>query len=151
MQTFGFPLGGGKVGRELVRFREGAEAVAVELPRPLGIIFEEKKVDGMRYCVVDELVEGGNAAVSGEVRVGDILRVTTAVAKGADKVSVGKFQVEPSLGQREKGGYSLAYFVADGQPFDRVMGALTSFANPIDAEEGPMEVPSVSLLLERRA
>lgn len=138
------------MGREILKFRKGSEAVTVDLPRPLGIFFEEKQMDGKRCCVVDELVEGGNAAASGVVRVGDVLRATTAVAKGADRVTVGRFQVEPSLGQRQAGGYTLAYFVADDQPFDRVMGALTSFANPVDTDEGPVEVEVVSLLLERR-
>ena len=47
-------------------------------------------------------MEGGNAEASGEVKVGDVLRATTAVMKGREKVTVGKFQVEPSLAQRQQ-------------------------------------------------
>ena len=42
----------------------------MELPRPLGIVFAEKKNGDIR---VDELVEGGNAATSGKVLQGDRL------------------------------------------------------------------------------
>lgn len=43
----------------------GGVQIAVELPRPLGIVFAEKKNGDIR---VDELVEGGNAKRSGIVK-----------------------------------------------------------------------------------
>lgn len=42
----------------------GGAQFPVELPRPLGIVFAEKKNGDIR---VDELVEGGNAASSGKL------------------------------------------------------------------------------------
>lgn len=48
----------------------GGAQFPVELPRPLGIVFAEKKNGDIR---VDELVEGGNAATSGKVLQGDRL------------------------------------------------------------------------------
>ncbi len=62
------------------------------------------KVKESVECFVAELVPGGNAEASGQVKVGDVLRITTAVAKTSDKVSVGRFQVEPSLDQRKQVG-----------------------------------------------
>jgi hypothetical protein len=60
-----------------VRFEAGSEAVAVTIERPLGIVFEEK-VDGIyTKIVVDEIVPGSNAEKNGDVRVGDVLRITT--------------------------------------------------------------------------
>ena len=62
-----------------VRFEAGSEAVAVTIERPLGIVFEEK-VDGIyTKIVVDEIVPGSNAEKNGDVRVGDVLLITTAV------------------------------------------------------------------------
>eukprot|EP00549_Striatella_unipunctata_P013340 CAMPEP_0118705270 /NCGR_PEP_ID=MMETSP0800-20121206/19774_1 /TAXON_ID=210618 ORGANISM="Striatella unipunctata, Strain CCMP2910" /NCGR_SAMPLE_ID=MMETSP0800 /ASSEMBLY_ACC=CAM_ASM_000638 /LENGTH=222 /DNA_ID=CAMNT_0006607405 /DNA_START=23 /DNA_END=691 /DNA_ORIENTATION=+ len=49
----------------------------VSLNKPLGIVFEE--LDSGRGVVVIDLVEGGNAAMQGMVKVGDRLTAMTAV------------------------------------------------------------------------
>lgn len=46
------------------------EYIFVELPRPLGIVFAEKAT---KEVIIEELVEGGNAAASGQLQVGDKL------------------------------------------------------------------------------
>uniref|UniRef100_A0A7S3LAF4 PDZ domain-containing protein n=1 Tax=Amphora coffeiformis TaxID=265554 RepID=A0A7S3LAF4_9STRA len=49
----------------------------VALPKPLGIIFEE--IDAGRGLYVQDMVEDGNAALSGKIQVGDVLIGMTAV------------------------------------------------------------------------
>jgi hypothetical protein len=49
----------------------------VSLTKPLGIVFEE--IEQGRGLYVQDLVEGGNAANSGKVQVGDVLVGITAV------------------------------------------------------------------------
>jgi len=49
----------------------------VSLLKPLGIVFEEIEVGKGLY--VQDLVEGGNAAMSGKIRVGDVLIGMTAI------------------------------------------------------------------------
>ena len=73
METYGFDLGGGKVGKETYKFRSGSKLVPLCIERPLGIVFEQKEFNGMQVCQVDELVPGSNAEKAG-VEVGDVLR-----------------------------------------------------------------------------
>mmetsp|Transcript_7675 Transcript_7675/g.25421 ORF Transcript_7675/g.25421 Transcript_7675/m.25421 type:complete len:190 (-) Transcript_7675:63-632(-) len=134
-QQFGVELDGKQV-KQIVKMAAGSEPVPLTLERPLGIVFEAK--DGA--CVVDELVEGGNAAAAG-VLVGDVLRLVTAVAPGESKVTVGDFQVEPSMDMRSQAPAVRALFDADGQPFNRTMDAIVS-----NADAG---ISHVALLLER--
>lgn len=49
--------------------------------------------------------------------------------------SAANFQLPSARSLFVQGRYRLAYFVADGQPFAKVMGALMSFSNSIDVEE----------------
>ena len=95
-------------------------------------------------CVAVEIVEGSNAEAAG-VKVGDILRMTSAVAVGKSRVEVGKWQVEPSTDMRKKGNNRRAYFVADDATFPAVMDAIISNGEEVDGEEAT----TVSLLLER--
>lgn len=89
-------------------------------------------------------MEGSNAEAAG-VKVGDILRMTSAVAVGKSRVEVGKWQVEPSTDMRKKGNNRRAYFVADDATFPAVMDAIVSNGEEVDGEEAT----TVSLLLER--
>eukprot|EP00274_Cyanoptyche_gloeocystis_P002059 CAMPEP_0196656982 /NCGR_PEP_ID=MMETSP1086-20130531/20941_1 /TAXON_ID=77921 /ORGANISM="Cyanoptyche gloeocystis , Strain SAG4.97" /LENGTH=167 /DNA_ID=CAMNT_0041989941 /DNA_START=78 /DNA_END=581 /DNA_ORIENTATION=+ len=55
--------------------RADIEEIFVELPKPLGIVFEEGP-DGRVY--VAEVQEGGNAEKDGRVNVGDRIKATSA-------------------------------------------------------------------------
>mmetsp|Transcript_2792 Transcript_2792/g.10355 ORF Transcript_2792/g.10355 Transcript_2792/m.10355 type:complete len:205 (-) Transcript_2792:433-1047(-) len=142
METYGLNLGGGNIGRESIVFGADATLLAFEVERPMGIVFED--VNG--ECVAVEIIEGSNAFAAG-VMVGDVLRMTSAVAVGKSTVEVGKLQVEPSLGMKKKGANRRALFVADRRPFDAVMDAVVSNAEDVDGTVSP----TVALLLERRS
>ena len=98
METYGLNLGGGNISRETLTYGADATLVALEVTRPLGIVFED--VNG--ECVAVEVIEGSNASTAGVI-VGDVLRMTSAVAIGKSTVTVGNLQVEPSLAMRKKG------------------------------------------------
>lgn len=83
----------------------GTKLVQVSLKKPLGIIFADKA----GKIVVDELVPGGHAAASGNVQLGDELRLTTARIQGAPNAT-GK-QI---------------LFSAQGETFDTVIAAIQS-------------------------
>ena len=142
METYGLNLGGGNISRETLTYGADATLVALEVMRPLGIVFED--VNG--ECVAVEVIEGSNVSTAG-VTVGDVLRMTSAVAIGKSTVTVGNLQVEPSLAMRKKGVNRKAVFVCDGRPFNAVMDAIVSNAEEVDGEAPP----TVALLLERRS
>ena len=116
--------------------------MALQIARPLGIVFED--VGGA--CVAVEVVPGSNAADAG-VLPGDVLRMCSAVAKGKSTVTVGKFAVEPSLGMRKQSANRAACFCADGVPFPNCMDAIVSNGEEIDG----VASATASLLLERPA
>jgi hypothetical protein len=127
-----------------VKFEAGTEPVAVTIPRPLGIVFEEK-MDGIyTKIVVDEIVPGSNAEKA-DVRVGDVLRVTSAVFNVPGVIDVTAWLNPP------KSSNCKAFFVADQKPFDKVMSAIQSHAVPVDTPDGEVEIGEVGLILERRA
>ena len=140
LETYGLDLGGGSIQRETLKFGVGSQAVALEIARPLGIVFED--VGGK--CVAVEVVPGSNAADVG-VLPGDVLRMCSAVAKGKSTVTVGKFAVEPSLGMRKQGANRPACFCADGVPFQNCMDAVVSNGEEVDG----VASATASLLLER--
>ena len=142
METYGLNLGGGNISRETLTYGADATLVALEITRPLGIVFED--VNG--ECVAVEVIEGSNASTAGVI-FGDVLRMTSAVAIGKSTVTVGNLQVEPSLAMRKKGVNRKAVFVCDGRPFNAVMDAIVSNAEEVDGEASP----TVALLLERRS
>lgn len=141
METYGLDLGGGTIARETLTFPPDSTAVALEVARPLGVVFEDV---GDGRCTAVEILEGSNAAAAG-VAVGDVLRLTSAVAAGKSTVEVGKFQVEPSLGMRKKGANRRACFCADGQSFAATMDAVVSNGEDVDGDVAE----TVALLLER--
>ena len=127
-----------------IKFEAGTEPVAVTIPRPLGIVFEEK-MDGIyTKIVVDEIVPGSNAEKA-DVRVGDVLRVTSAVFNVPGVIDVTAWLNPP------KSSNCKAFFVADQKPFDKVMSAIQSHAVPVDTPGGEVEIGEVGLILERRA
>eukprot|EP00240_Pyramimonas_obovata_P013822 CAMPEP_0118933352 /NCGR_PEP_ID=MMETSP1169-20130426/11939_1 /TAXON_ID=36882 /ORGANISM="Pyramimonas obovata, Strain CCMP722" /LENGTH=208 /DNA_ID=CAMNT_0006876105 /DNA_START=96 /DNA_END=722 /DNA_ORIENTATION=- len=135
-------LGGNTPANEVLTFRKDSTAVTLTIPRPLGIAFEEKMVDGVACCVADEVIEGSNAEKAG-VQAGDILRMTTAVFKMKGVVDVTAWLNPP------KDNNILAYYVADGKPFSKVMDALVSNGQLIDTPRGKQEIEDVTILLER--
>lgn len=142
LETYGLDLGDGAIQRETLKFGVGSQAVALEIARPLGIVFED--VGGK--CVAVEVVPGSNAADAG-VSPGDVLRMCSAVAKGKSTVTVGKFAVEPSLGMRKQGANRRACFCADGVPFPNCMDAVVSNGEEVNG----VASATASLLLERPA
>ena len=127
-----------------VRFPTGTEPVIVSIPRPLGIVFEEKADGIYNKIVVDEIVEGSNAEKA-DVKVGDVLRITTAVFNVPGVIDVTAWLNPP------KSTNCKAFFVADQEKFDKVMSAIQSHSVPIDTPDGPAEVKEVGLVLERRS
>mmetsp|Transcript_7256 Transcript_7256/g.9807 ORF Transcript_7256/g.9807 Transcript_7256/m.9807 type:complete len:218 (-) Transcript_7256:224-877(-) len=139
---FSFDLGGPTAAKDSLSFQPGSEFETFVIPRPLGIIFEEKILNGEKCCVAEELVEGGNAEAKG-VKVGDILRCTTGVFTVKGNIDVSTWMNPP------KNTNVLAYFFADGKPFDQVMEAIVSNGQLIDTPRGKREIESVSLIVER--
>jgi hypothetical protein len=128
-----------------VAFDSGSEAIAVTINRPLGIVFEEK-LDGVyAKIVVDEIVPGSNAERNGNVRVGDVLRMTTAVFNVPGVVDVTAWLNPP------KSTNCKAFFNCDQKSFEKVMAAIQSHVVPVDTPAGPMEIGEVGLVLERPA
>ena len=63
------------------------------IPRPLGIVFEEK-LDGIHQkIVVDEVLESN--ASKADVKVGDVLRITTAVFNVPGVIDVTACSIRP--------------------------------------------------------
>ena len=143
-QDFEIALGGETPAPVTAKFEPGSEAVIVTIPRPLGIAFEEKTVGIYTQIVVDEVVEGSNAAKA-DVKVGDILRITTAVFNVPGVIDVTAWLNPP------KSTNCKAFYVCDQKPFDKVMDAIKSHAVPVDTPDGPVEIMEVGLVLERPA
>ena len=115
------------------KFQAGAEAVAVTIDRPLGIVFEEKS-DGSAKIVVDEIVPGSNAEKA-DVKVGDVLRITTAVFNVPGVVDVrarGSTRRRRATVRRSR--------ACDGEPAEKCMNAITSHAVPVDTPSGEVEI-----------
>ena len=125
-----------------IRFNKDSEVVAVTIDRPLGIVFEERLNGVYTEIFVDEVLEGSNASQA-NVKVGDVLRITTAVFNVPGVIDVTAWLNPP------KSSNCKAFYVADQKPFDKVMDAIKSHAVPVDTPDGPAEVEEVGLVLER--
>ena len=150
-ETYGLDLGaGGGIARETFKVTTASSAlVPVIVTRPMGMTLEEEKradTTAITLCVVVDVAAGSNADAAG-VKVGDILRGTSAVLKGKSKVKTEKWAVEPSLDQRVQMPNVRAAFVADAQPFERIMGALVSNGDEVNG----VVAESCALLFERGA
>lgn len=144
-QDFYFDLGGAEPAPlKGTRFEPGSTPVVVTIPRPLGIVFEERLEGIYTKIVVDEIVEGSNASKA-DVKVGDVLRITTAVFNVPGVIDVTAWLNPP------KSTNCKAFFVADQKPFDKVMSAIQSHTVQVDTPNGPVDVKEVGLVLERKA
>eukprot|EP00241_Pyramimonas_parkeae_P008327 CAMPEP_0114229902 /NCGR_PEP_ID=MMETSP0058-20121206/3172_1 /TAXON_ID=36894 /ORGANISM="Pyramimonas parkeae, CCMP726" /LENGTH=180 /DNA_ID=CAMNT_0001341043 /DNA_START=12 /DNA_END=554 /DNA_ORIENTATION=+ len=104
--------------REQFQVPEGRILQAAVLSKPLGIELEERN----GHIVVDDMVAGGNAAESGLVQVGDVLRAVSArVVKGSAPRDVGGFR-------RTKSGLfgELVFIPTAGETFETVIAAIQS-------------------------
>jgi len=140
--------------------------VAIEAERPLGLVFEERKRLNISTCVVEEIVEGSTAAKAG-AKVGDVLRLVSAVIEMRDKVrpawcprrrltlacqtDVVGYYLNPSPARVRR-----AILITDRQPFVKVMKALMSNGQPVDLPPGDARgekavLPTTLLVLERPA
>ena len=116
----------------------------VEVPLPMGMIFEESEAAPGKFEVV-EVVPGSNAEAAG-VQPGDLLRATTAMAvnwkASMEEADTGFIEADAFGG---KPGLQRALFNADGQTFDSLLTALSS--NGAD-QDGP---GVATLVVERRS
>ena len=96
-----------------VRFDKDSEAVAVTIDRPLGIVFEERLNGVYTEIFVDEVLDGSNASQA-NVKVGDVLRITTAVFNVPGVIDVTAWLNPP------KSSNCKAFYVADQKPFDKI-------------------------------
>lgn len=94
--------------------------MTVTLKKPLGLVLAERKGGGV---FVEEIIEGGHADMSGEVRVGDIISACSAVVLKSG--SEGKYESE-GYGQRPYDDWDRIWFEAEGQDFKTVMSAIGS-------------------------
>lgn len=93
----------------------GCSRYTVTLNKPLGLVLEESKELGT--IVVGEVLEGGNAAASGEISAGDILIATSGYCRTTE-------QVYNDIVVR--GGEQIVRLTVRGESFDTVMAAITS-------------------------
>eukprot|EP00667_Euglena_gracilis_P016291 EG_transcript_17025 len=132
-ETWAFDFGGaGGPLQQKLACPAGSRLVAVCLPLPLGISFEQKAAAGGKPQVVVEGVVPGSNAAQVDVQPGDVLRACTAVFQVRNKpTEIEFFGNPPKL-------YSLpGVFVADNRPFAQAMSALKSNAGMIDGPAPP--------------
>lgn len=112
---------------------------AVVVKAPFGMVIEESATYPGKVEVI-EVVEGGNCAAAG-VKVGDILRGTTAMAVNIAQSAEEDFgfSIGVSEGTRQR-----AFFPTDRKKFDLIMAALQSNAL---TNSGPGEA---ALVFERK-
>ena len=88
---------------------------------------------------------GFRGFIDGDVRVGDVLRITTAVFNVPGVVDVTAWLNPP------KSTNCKAFFNCEQKSFDKVMSAIQSHVVPVDTPDGPMTIGEVGLVLERPA
>jgi hypothetical protein len=126
---------------------EGTQLVGLDVARPLGVVFAEQTRLSKPLCVVEEVAAGSNAEKAG-VRVGDALRLCTAVLEYRGKVDVVSYYANPPKATMRR-----ALFICDGQPFSKVMRALQSNSEAVELPQGGgMRVfDGIPLVVERAA
>mmetsp|Transcript_13932 Transcript_13932/g.42039 ORF Transcript_13932/g.42039 Transcript_13932/m.42039 type:complete len:213 (-) Transcript_13932:333-971(-) len=90
------------------------------IKKPLGMVVAEAK-DGSVF--VEEITEGGNADAQGVIKVGDIVRKTSARVLKEGKS--GDFE-KKGHGARPFDDWEAIMFTCDGEDFDTVMAAIGS-------------------------
>lgn len=143
-RSFAIDLGGQTPAMCSMRFPADSQAIAVACERPLGMFLEQRTEGARSVIFVDEISEGSNAAKAG-IRVGDILRLTTAVFEVTAPVDITTWMNPPAKRKVR------AYYTTDNKSFDAVMDAIASHSVQIDTPNGKEDVKEIGLVFERRA
>ncbi|KAK9827235.1 hypothetical protein WJX81_000601 [Elliptochloris bilobata] len=98
------------------------ELLSVTIRKPLGLVLAEAPA-GPRSVVVESIAEGGNAAKSGIVRVGDFINRCSATVLKAGKD--GEYERE-GYGQRPYDNWETVMFDCKDQDFKTVLAAIGS-------------------------
>ena len=158
---------GGKATEQVLNGGPGTTLVPLTVARPLGIVFEERRLalNAAAVCVVDEVAPGrcvdvvwercrllpraparSNAEKAG-VLVGDVLRLVTAVVEFREKADTLSYYMQPPKARNRR-----ALLVTDGQPFPKVMKAIISNSQEVEMPDDTKKVfDDVPLVLERAA
>ena len=142
-RTFAVDIGGASPAKVSLKYPKDTTAVCIESARPLGLVFAQRVRGVTTEIYVDEIVDGSNAAAAG-ARVGDVLRLTTAVFLVSAPVDVTTW-LNPPAKRNVK-----AYYECDGKSFDNVMNAIASHSVEIDTPSGKQVVETVGMVFERQ-
>lgn len=99
---------------------DGHERLTVTLRKPMGMVLAEGKSGEV---FVESIVEGGNAAEEGSIKVGDVIRKTRAYVLKEGKS--GEY-AKKGHGARPFEDYIPIMFPCDGEDFKTVMAAIGS-------------------------
>ena len=141
-RTISLDLGGTQMQTTAVEYT--GEIVAVEIDRPLGLILEETRVERSVETRIEvvEIVPDSNASKDGRVKVGDILRLTTAVFNVSAPIDVTTWMNPPAKA-------NVRAYVKDST-FDKTMLAIQSHSVPVDYDGDAREMKSVGMVFERK-
>ena len=141
-RTISLDLGGNQMQTTAVEYT--GELVAVEIDRPLGLILEETRVERSVETRIEvvEIVPDSNASKDGRVKVGDILRLTTAVFNVSAPIDVTTWMNPPAKA-------NVRAYVKDST-FDKTMLAIQSHSVPVDYDGDAREMKSVGMVFERK-
>jgi len=141
-RTISLDLGGTQMQTTAVEYT--GELVAVEIDRPLGLILEETRVERSVETRIEvvEIVPDSNAAKDGRVKVGYILRLTTAVFNVSAPIDVTTWMNPPAKA-------NVRAYVKDST-FDKTMLAIQSHSVPVDYDGDAREMKSVGMVFERK-
>ena len=141
-RTVSLDLGGNQKQTTVIEY--SGELVAVEIERPLGLVLEESRLKRSVETQIEvvEIVPDSNAAKDGRVKVGDILRLTTAVFNVSAPIDVTTWLNPPAKA-------NVRAFVKDAT-FDNTMLAIQSHSVPVDYDGASREMKSVGMVFERK-
>ena len=141
-RTISLDLGGTQMQTTAIEYT--GELVAVEIDRPLGLILEETRVERSVETRIEvvEIVPDSNASKDGRVKVGDILRLTTAVFNVSAPIDVTTWMNPPAKA-------NVRAYVKDST-FDKTMLAIQSHSVPVDYDGDAREMKSVGMVFERK-
>jgi hypothetical protein len=141
-RTISLDLGGNQMQTTSIEYT--GELIAVEIERPLGLILEETRMKQSIETQIEvvEIVPDSNAAKDGRVKVGDVLRLTTAVFNVSAPIDVTTWMNPPAKA-------NVRAFVKDST-FDKTMLAIQSHSVPVDYDGDSREMKSVGMIFERK-
>ena len=141
-RTVSLDLGGNQKQTTVIEY--SGELVAVEIERPLGLVLEESRLKRSVETQIEvvEIVPDSNAAKDGRVKVGDILRLTTAVFNVSAPIDVTTWLNPPAKA-------NVRAFVKDAT-FDKTMLAIQSHSVPVDYDGASREMKSGGMVFERK-